>query len=370
MTCWNSARKNILRIFFLSIIIFIFNLQIFSQDSISYFRSNSNGLKLVQINSNQLKNYKYTLKVFSGGNVDYRKILFKDNNEIKRWEYYYKGGYLDYEKYYKDNSIKEDYNYDILNHLLRKGEYKDNKKIKETTYTYNNEGLVDLEKVLNLLNNSYFIIKYRYDNAFRIKQIEKKYSDNRLVYWEAFFNDKGIIQKEYYILENEKYTFWYNENGQEIKGEIVLLDKEEDNIKKAWKTYYSKIGNLERKEEINYMLEREIKTWFNKKNKELKKEIYIKGNLETIEAFDYDNKDRLAYYELINDLNSTKYLYKYDDKDNLIRTQHYENNILKKDISYNIKDQTRTEIFFSKNNKKIMVKYDKDGKIISQELIK
>lgn len=370
MTYWNLARMNILRIFFLSIFLFIFNLQIISQDLILYYRSNSNGLKLVQINSNQIKNYKYTLQVFSRGNIDNRKILFKDNKEIKRWEYYYKSGYLNYEKYFSDNIIKEDYIYDLAGHLLKKGDFKDNNKIKETTYTYNKDGLVDIEKVMNLLNNTSFIIKYRYDNAFRIKQIEKKYSDDRLVYWEAFFNDKGIIQKEYYILENEKYTFWYNENGQEIKGEILLLDREDDNIKKAWKTYYSKSGNLDRKEEINYILEREIKTWFNKKNKELKKEIYIKGNLEKIEAFDYDSKSRLAYYELIEDLKSTKYLYKYDDSDNLIRTQHYENNILKKDISYNIKDQTRTEIFFSKNNKKIMIKYDKNEKVISQELIK
>ena len=369
MTYWILRRKNILRIFFLNIFIILFNLAITSQTSISYYRSNSNGLKLVKINYNQLTKFKYTLKVFLIGKKENRRILYKDNKETKRWEYYYKSGYLYYEKYYKNNKIKEDYNYDFAEHMIKKEEYKDNKKIRSITYKYNKDGLVDVERVVNHLNNSIFVIKYKYDTGFRIKQIEKKFSDGRLVYWEAFFDSKGIIQKEYYTLENERYTFWYNENGQEIKGEIVFLDKEEDNIKKSWNTYYSKEGALERKEEINYLLDREIKTWFNTKNKELRKEIYKKGTLETIEVFDYDDKDRLIYYEFIEDLSSKKVTYKYDDNDNLIRTQHYEDDVLKKDVSFNIEDGTRIEILISKSNNKIMIKYDKNGKLISQELV-
>ncbi len=370
MTCWNLKNKIILRIFFLSIFIVIFNLSISAQSAMSYYRSNSNGLKLVKINFNQLNKYKYTLKVFSQGRLDSKKILYNGNKEIKRWEYFYKSGYLSYEKYYKNNEIREDYSYDFVGHMIRKGEYKEKNKIKDITYRYNSDGLVDVERVSNLINNSSFTVKYRYDSGFRIKQIEKKHSDGRIIYWEAFFNDKGIIQKEFYTLEDERYTFWYNETGQEIKGEIVLLDKKEDNVKKAWKTFYTDKGNIDRKEEINFLLDREIKTWFNNKNKELRKEVYKKGTLETIDVFNYDTKNRLTFYENIEDLSSKKIIYKYDDNDNLIRTQHYENNELKKDVSFNIEDGTRIEILISKSNNKIMVKYGKDGKMISQELIK
>lgn len=363
-------KKNILKIFFLSIFILLLNLTVFSQTSISYYRSNSNGLKLVKIGSNQLKNYTYTLKVFSTGRIDNKRILYKSNKETKRWEYYYKSGYLYNEKYFKDNKIKEDYNYDFAGHMIKKAEFKDDKQIRNITYKYNSDGLVDVERVLNNLNNSVSIIKYKYDSGFRIKQIEKKLPDGRLVYWEAFFDNKGIIQKEYYTLENERYIFWYNENGQEIKGEIIFLDREEDNIKKIWNTYYSEKGNLERKEETNFILDREIKTWYNTKNKELRKEVYKKGTLETIENFDYDDKDRLIYYEIIEDLSSKKVTYQYDDNDNIIRTKQYEDDELKKDISYNIEDGSRIEILISKSNNKIMIKYDKDNNIISQELVK
>ena len=121
---------------------------------------------------------------------------------------------------------------------------------------------------MNALNNAKTITNYRYDDNFTIKQIEKKYPDDRIVYWEAFFTAKGIIQKEFYTLKEERYIFLYNENGQETSGEIRDLLK--DKIKREWKTSYTANGKMEKKEELNHNLGKKISHGIIRATKKLK----------------------------------------------------------------------------------------------------
>ena len=210
---------NLLKIFLINIILIV-NFYLFPDTIIKYFRSNSNGLQLVLINYQKTAEYKYFVKSYYTDNIENRRMLFKENKEYKRWAYYYSKGYLNFEEIYTNNIIKEDYRYDTSGHIIKKNEYKDGKVLRNYSYHYNNAGLVDIESMVNALNNAKTITNYRYDDNFTIKQIEKKYPDDRIVYWEAFFSSKGIIQKEFYTLKEERYIFLYNENGQETSGEI------------------------------------------------------------------------------------------------------------------------------------------------------
>ncbi|MCK4796528.1 MAG: hypothetical protein KAT05_04060 [Spirochaetes bacterium] len=358
-----------MRTFFLSFCFFILPFYLNAALQKDIYRSNSNGLMLVKIEPSEIKDYKHILYVYLIDGTDdkiKKKVLLEDDKEIKRWLYYYTDNFLYHEKYYKQKEIKEAYRYDSDGHKIKQEEYKNNKKIRITTYQYNNDGLVDIERILNLLNKQTIFVRYRYDSDYRIKQIEKKYPDGRLVYWEAFFSDKGIIQKEFYTLKEERFTFWYNENGQEIKGEIKeITEEKEEKIKKEWITLYSDIGKKESKEENNYIIGKKIKTWYNSNYKETRVETYKNDEIFTIEMYDYNKNNKVTYYEKIKDLNSTKITYLYNENDNMIKSQHYQDDKLKKIITYN-EDNSRNELLFGRYNKKILIEYDRNGKIISQ----
>jgi hypothetical protein len=225
--------------------------------------------------------------------------------------------------------------------------------------------LVDVENAYSVLNKSTTITKYRYDDNFTIKQIEKNYPDNRVVYWEAFFTPKGIIQKEFYTLKEERYIFLYNENGQEISGEI--RDLVNDKVKKEWTTSYTTNGKMQKREESNYVLGKKILTWYNSSNKETKIETYSGSRLDSIESFQYNDKNKVILYEIIIGLVSNKEFYDYDKSDKIIKITYYENEVLKKIVDNN-EDGTRTETLISGKNSRVIIQYDKDGKKVSEEL--
>lgn len=356
----------LLKKFLVNIIILIFIFKITSQD-IKYFRSNLNGLQLVEIKSNEYKDYKYILKEISIENKIIKKILLKDKKEIKRWEYFYNNNYLSNEKYFKENIITEEYYYDSYKHKIKQLEYKNGSLIKETLFTYNKDGLVEYEEIINKLNNSKTLIKYKYDTQFKIKQIEKKYPDNKIVYWECFLSKKGIMLKEYYTMNNETYIFYYNQEGQEIRGEI--LNKENNNIIKEWENFYTKGGKREKKIEKNNEIN-EIKiTYYNLEGMESKIEYYKNEILKKIERFEYDNDKNLITFQVIEELNITEIKYEYNDKKELNKKITYDNNFLKKIENFN-QDGSIDEIIFTKKGIKILTKYDSNKNIILQKELK
>ena len=60
---------------------------------------------------------------------------------------------MTYEKYIKDNKLKEEYRYDVMGHKIKQVDYKNGDPIKSTAYSYNSDGLVDVENISNLINN-------------------------------------------------------------------------------------------------------------------------------------------------------------------------------------------------------------------------
>jgi antitoxin component YwqK of YwqJK toxin-antitoxin module len=357
-----------LRTFLISIFLLI-NIVLFSQQKIELYSSNSNGLSLRKINTTERKKYKYVLEVYLDNNKIQRKILYKDNSENKRWSFQYTAGILSKEYYYKEGLLAEEYFFDSDGHKIKQIEYKNSKPLKTSTYLYNKEGMVEIENSINELNNQETITKFKYDSNFRIKQIQKKYPDTRIVYWEAFFSPKGIIVEEHYSFNEQKYTFWYNENGQETRGELKdYSDINNPSIIKEWNTTYTKNGKIDKKEELNYNTGKKILTWYNQNLKENKIETYIKDKIVSIEKFDYNKKNKVISYELIEGLNSTKIYYEYDDKDNITKETNYQNDKLKKITNYNL-DKSRIEIIYGENNKIIYIEYDKDGKFVSEKQI-
>lgn len=352
-------RKNLLIIFFLN---FVSSYLIFSQ-TVEVYRSNYNGLKLVKITPVKAKEYKYVIYSFLEGAHEIKRILYEDNKPIKKWFYYYIGDYLSIEKVYNDNELIYEYRYDEKGHKIKKEEYKNNKKIRITTYSYNSDGLVESEIIYNLTNNQKIFINYKYDKYFQIKQIERKYSDDRFVFWDVFFNEKGIVQKEIYTLKDEIYTFWYNQGGQEIKGVISTIESDGiQKIKKEWENFYSEKGKKIKKIENDYNIDRKRIVYYNDNYQEIKIETYIKEKIASIEIYEYNKDNLVTLYQKTEELTVDKIIYSYDEKKELIKSVHYTNDVLKKIVEYN-SDKSRVETIFLKD-KQIQVKYDKDGKII------
>ena len=124
---------------------------------------------------------------------------------------------------------------------------------------------------------------------------------------------------------------------------------------------------MEKREESNYNLGKKIFTWYNTSNKETKIETYTSEKLDSIESFQYNDKNKVIEYEIIKGLISNKEFYDYDKDDKIIKITYYENEVIKKMENYN-EDGTRTDTLFSGRNTRVIIKYDKDGKKTSEEM--
>ena len=360
-----------------------------------YYRSNSNGLTLVEINETERMGYKFVLQVDYDDNRESVKILYRTGTEIKRWEYSYSSGMLNSESYIKEGVLSEIYYYDRQGHKIREENYKNGQIIKVSTFSYNREGLVSLESTESKISNQVIETRYRYDNLFRIKQIARTYPDGHVVYWESFLSDKGILVKEYYTLDEEKYVFYYNQFGQEVSGQILAIEEKEEEVKadenetkkdgkdaksgendkpekkmvktervkSQWENTYIEKGLREQKVEENFELGKKVITNYNKDGKETKIQIFFDDVISTIEYYDYDSDKRVIYYKIIQDLNKNETFYKYNADGDVISTRYAENGKTKKEV-INHPNGNREEIIYTRTNAKISKMYDADGNLI------
>ncbi|HPO49087.1 MAG TPA: hypothetical protein PLO89_02080 [Spirochaetota bacterium] len=351
--------------FFLSIFIFLTIFNAFSQKRSDFFRSNSNGLPLVKIDEKKRADYKFILKIDLTGDTPLLKTLYKENEESKRWEYFYVDeNVLETEKYYKDKKLKEEYRYNAFGHKVKQSEFLNDELFTITVFSYNKEGLVEKEEILNLVSDKTTIVKYKYDKDFRIKQIQKTFPDNKVVFWEAFFTPKGIVTREFYTLEDEIFTFYYNQSGQEMKGEIKEInEKGEEKVKIIWENFYSYDGKRKKRIHNNFLINKKTDITYNKNFKEIKIETYYNDAIFSIESYDYNDKNLPLYYRKLLDLNLTEEYYSYNEKDEIKETKIYMDKELKKHIFY-FDDKTRKEILFSHDKEEAEIFYDAEGKII------
>ena len=216
-----------------NVILFLFCLSFPLFCAEEYYRSNSNGLLLLQIEAIDRHKYEYIIqREFNEMEQEKTRILWKKNVIDKKWEYSYKEGDLTFEQYYQNGELREEYNYDRNGHKILQTEYRNGKVSKKVKYTYNKDGLVEQEEIDDIYLERKNKITYRYDSTFRIKQIIREMDDGTIVYWDAFFSKKGIVAKEYYTIGDESYIFYYGTNGEELKGEVIERvedDSPEDN---------------------------------------------------------------------------------------------------------------------------------------------
>ncbi len=363
-----SLKKFSLNLLFLFVIFCSFSQEDLSVDisgkAIEYYRSNSNGLPLVQIPKSETKQYKFFLSQELFDKKLTKRRLFKENKESKRWEYEYIDNVINKELYFKDGEIREEYRYDKNALKIKQVDYLNSKIFRTTLYSYNSDGLIEREDITNNLTNGKTVVKYRYDSKFRIKQIEKIYPDNRVVYWESFFSEKGVILKEYYTLLDEIFVFYYNENGQELNGEVRQILKDgKEKIKIEWKIDYNSKGKRDKKDESNYLIGKRIITWFNKDGKDSRVETYYNKELLTTEDYEYEDKEngKLLHYKKIEGLNMEEIFYKYNENDEIVEERVLDNKKTKKLIIYK-EDGTYSEIIYTERGA-YTINYSKDGKI-------
>ncbi len=366
-----------------------------------YYRSNSNGLKLVEIDRGESEKYKFVLQIDFADNMQISRTLYRQNAPIKQWTYEYANGILSSECYFKDGILIQQYFYDRLGHKIQEDDYKNSEIIKSTSFQYNREGLVSIEKSESKISNQITETRYRYDNLFRIKQISRTYPDGRVVYWEAFLSDKGIITKEYYTLKDEVYTFWYNKFGQETVGEIKQIEEvdappeseagdkdgkqdkktetakkddkkdgkaepkkvKQERVKFKWENFYISKGLREQKIEENYDLNKKVITNYNKDGKETKIQTYYDDAIAKIEYYDYDDDKHIIYYKIIEDLTKNESFYRYNEAGNLSYTKLVENDKVKREINY-FEDGSREETVFTSRGARITKKYNADGDLV------
>lgn len=339
---------------------------------VKYFRSNYNGLLLLEIKEDRKDEFLFYARAqYNEEELLTGKVIFQEGNEIKRWEYFYTEGVRSSEKFYKDGVLAEHIFYDAQEHKSRQLEYKKGKMIRSSDYSYNKNGLVYLEVIKNYVTDKTIRVKYKYDKYFRIKQIIKEFDDGKVIYWDAFFSSKGIITKEYYTLDDEVYIFYYNLSGRELKGEVVGKENEKETIKITWENSYDSQGIKIQKEEYNYVLQKRINTFYNKDGKETKIAEYVQdseGNyeLELITEYEYDEESRIKTVKTNEGLDEVIIQYTYNPAGKVGSEKHIIDGSLKKEVIFE-ESGGRTEIIYGKSDVTVRVRYDRDGNILSQE---
>lgn len=352
-----------------------------------YYRSNYNGLLLLKIDSKETGKYEYVIKDIHNDGLLVKRILYKGRKIEKQWDYFYTDKRLTEEIFYKNGKMEEQYFYDGEGHKINQREYRNGSVFKNISYTYNKDGLVEKEIIEDRYLGRTNQATYRYDNEFRIKQIIREMHDGKVIYWDAFFTGKGIVAKEYYTIGNENYIFYYSDDGQELKGEVIeeveveeaeaqtetvekaeKKVKTEEKVKLRWENKYSVDGKKIFKEEINYKLGKKIKTWYDPYGRESKNEFYTGEELVKIEERTYFENGNLASLKEIASLNVKEWKYKYNEDDAVIRTDYYENSKLKsKELKE--KDGSREVIVYGANQINIFQKFDPSGNKIEESIM-
>ncbi len=358
----NLLIKSLVSIFFLFLVFAV------NPEKIEFYRSNYNGLLLLKIEQSEISKYKYVIKqILNEQNNPVSRQLFSDNKEVKNWFYNYNGEFLSEEVFQKEGLIAGRDYYDSKGHKILTEEYNNGEIIIKTRFGYNKDGLVSEENIENYKTGKTMTVLYKYDSDFRIKQIIKKFSDGKVVYWDSTFTNKGIITKEYYTMDNETYSFYYNGNGQEIKGEVFVINPGKEPEKKIyWELSYEQ-GIKKKKEEINYQLDLKSITYYDKDGRDLRMDVFRDDVFDSSTYYRYDKEGNVAYKKEVKGLFIKEWFNRYVDN-KLSETLLMENRIKKKFEKFY--PEGKTESIFMSKNKVLEIKYNKDNVIIAKNIVR
>lgn len=362
----NLIVRSLLKRFFLSIFFILSVFSLISSENIKleFYRSNYNGLMLLEIENNEISEYRYYLKVEYNENLISRKILYENNNEIKRWENRYNNKVISEEKYFLKKVMDTQTFFNKKGYKERVLEYNRGRLIRTTNYKYNSDDLVKEENIFDHILNEKEKISYTYDKDLRIKQIIKELDNGKMIYWDCLFTSKGIIYKEYYKSGNETFIFYYNLNGQELRGEVIEnLDNNEVQQTSKWENIFI---NGRRVKRIDEDFTNNVKTisFFNTDELEEKREFYRNDNLTKTDYFKYNDDKNIVEHRIVEDLNELIYQYQHRGGE-IVSENIYENGKLIKKIQYN-PDGSRTETITTSHGK-ITKSYDKNDNLINSK---
>lgn len=381
---------------FRSVVLLLFCLPISLFAAEEYYRSNSNGLLLLQIEAIDRHKYDYVIQCeFNENGQETVRTLWKKNIVDKKWVYIYTVDSLSHESFYQNGELKEEYNYDRSGHKTSQTEFRNGKVSKRIKYTYNKDGLVEQEEIDDIYLERKNKITYRYDSSFRIKQIIREMDDGSIVYWDAFFSKKGIVAKEYYTIGNESYIFYYGVGGEELKGEVIerveddssenqnadvttdAVDKPKSAKKKMkeqrklyWENKYSQNGIKIYKEETNYKLGKTSKIWYDLSGRDIKTEVYSGDDLEKIEEHTYNDFGQMLVLKQTAGLGEKEWHYSYADSNAKlpVSTEYYENRRLREVTSVN-PDGTSEKMLYGFNGVNLWQIFDSKGNKIAENAL-
>lgn len=289
-----------------------------------------------------------------------------DGNRISMERYGIEGNLLEYYTYTYDtngNQVKAEgyeedgersgyyeYNYYDRNGKLTKSEegwpegwYAEAKEIG----SYDGRWNVTQVERWNAEGSLIYSAKFSYDDNKNLVKVEEWQEGDGSSYTEYSYNDNGNLVKVDKYDENLKESYEYDDNGNETKWE----DYDENGNLRRYSNYgYDSRGKWVKSEwyDGNGSLTGYENWSYDGKGNLTKEEWYDEnGNLNGYSYYSYDDKGNLTKEERMSSGGYTysyEYICTYDDRDNLIRTEKYADDLL-----------------YSAQN------YDSDGDIIKEE---
>lgn len=275
-----------------------------------------------------------------------KSIVENDKSfETKFWIFqkeYYNSTY-EY-KYNKEGKLVEDisYDYNVFGTEYTNYKYdergnkieittKNNSGISKSIYIYDtNNNLIEKKNPLDTFN-------YKYDNKGNLIEVKErifnthvfiKYNDkNKKIKIETYNNDKLSSIDEIEYTNNNKPSQELTYTDSILSKEAIRNYKNDSTLKdETIIEYYTNISDLDSCN-LRRIKSKVIKTY--QKDtvllENMKHEYDEEGNETSIDIQKYDDRSRLIYYEFRfkNQAGDYKYLYKYNDRDELIEVTSY-----------------------------------------------
>ncbi len=315
-----------------------------------YYRSNSIAMVFENIPSFRLDEFDWVLKVSGDENLEIRTLYFK-NSEQERTEYSRDGINLVINKYRDDQLVStEKYTGGLITEeLLYDGSDSEEKflyiwesgKIKKVSYFLSNEHIYD-------------DIYIKQSNG-RLKQIRRIYSESDVQASEYIYSEDKL-SLEWYDTGSKAYLYRY-------EGDDIYLIENWNSGELVRTISYSTDDQNKLVVEKDLLNGNEIKRFYDQDERLVSEIKYLEEGITKTEF--YYNGENLAEKRIASSGIREKYLYFYDESDNLKKEELFAGGILRKVVIYN--SGIKTEEHLYKNNNLLLKVFYADGEKTGEE---
>jgi YD repeat-containing protein len=334
---------------------------------IKYFRSNEIGITLEKIEWYRVDEFEYVVTLEEKDNTVIKR-LYKDEEEIKRWEIHFdKRMRKIKESEYQNNLLYAVLLYNKDGSLHEELLYTQGKLYEKKLYHYSKRGLSKVQ-TSNEIDEILYEDFYSLASSGRLRSVIRIWANGNIRISRFAFGSGLLVEQREYI-ENKMYIARFDSKGRLISWEQWQDDKLE---KSKLIVYNPETGNKEREEETDHTANESIVRLYDDKGNLLKEDAASGSSIQSEVTYEYDDKGRLLVKRVKGPLGIEEWRYFYNDADKLVKEEYWRRGFHEKTTFYTEETSYYEEIYrenevflrvYYENEKKVKEEFIIDGKI-------